>query len=326
LARSTYARVIDISEALQGQGFDCKVAFFHMKNLGENARAVQWAETVIFHRIQSSSWLGPVEPTLLALFELALRTKRVVLFDFDDSIFLQYPGIFELMAARSSANLAATHFLVSYAARFNMNTKVVCTAVDTELWKPSGSRSKRGVTLGWHGSATQQFDYLRLLAPILRRLTSKYDLTFRLLGTLGSRTIQGFFTSIPGLRCEFGPSSWLPYWQIPALMRGVDIGVSPLIDSRWSRGKCQMKLLEYMALGIPVVASRVGENRYLVRPGLSGFLAKTDDEWVEALSTLIEDDKMRAQMGHASRRIAEEEHSIGVTASKVGDAILAGVP
>jgi glycosyltransferase involved in cell wall biosynthesis len=87
-----------------------------------------------------------------------------------------------------------------------------------------------------------------------------------------------------------------------------------------------MKLLEYMALGIPVVASRVGENRYLVRPGLNGFLPKTDDEWVGALSTLIEDDRMRAQMGQASRRIAEEEHSIAVTASKVKDVILAGVP
>jgi glycosyltransferase involved in cell wall biosynthesis len=297
-----------------------------MRNLGENARAVQWAEAVVFHRIQSSSWLGPVEPTLLALFELALRTKRVVLFDFDDSIFLQYPGIFELMAARSSANLAATHFLMSYAARFNRNTRIVCTAVNTGLWKPSRSRRKHGVTLGWHGSATLQYDYLRLLGPILKRLASRYDLTFRLLGTLGSRTVQGFFASIPGLRCEFGPSSWLPYWKIPALMRGVDIGVSPLIDSRWSRGKCQMKLLEYMALGLPVVASGVGESRYLVKSGTNGFLAQTEDEWVEAISALIEDNGMRARLGQTSRRIAEEEHSIAVTASKVRDAILAGTP
>lgn len=326
MARSTHARVIDISEALRGQGLDCRVAYFRLKDLGDNARKVDWAEAVIFHRIQSSTWMGPVEPTLLALFELALRKKRVVLFDFDDSLFLHYPGIFELMAARSSINLAATHFLMSYASRFNSSTRIVCTAVNTELWRPSPSRSKHGVVLGWHGSATMQFNHLRLLGPVLKRLASKYDLTFRLLGTLGSRTIQNYFTSIPGLQCEFGPSSWLPHWEVPALMGGVDIGVAPLIDSRWSRGKCQVKLLEYMALGIPTVASRVGESRYLVNPGVNGFLAQSEDEWIETLSALIEDSKVRARMGQTCRRIAEEEHSIAVTATKVADAILAGEP
>ena len=325
IARSTYARVIDISEALRAMDFECRVAYFHMLQLGQNARAVEWAEAVVFHRIQSSVWFGPVEPTLLALFELAVRKRKVILFDFDDSLFLQYPGIFELMAARSSMNIASTHFLMSYAAKFNSDTRIVCTAVDTDLWTPSSS-SGQGVTIGWHGTATMQFSYLRLLAPILKRLASKYDLTFRLLGTLGSKTIQDYFTSIQGLRCEFGPSSWLPYWKIPALMRGVDIGVSPLIDSRWSRGKCQMKLLEYMAMGMPVVASRVGESRYLVRSGVNGFLAQTEDEWIEALSALIEDDKMRVHMGKTSRKVAEEKHSIAVTASKVRDAILVVAP
>lgn len=324
MARSTFARVIDISKALQNQGLDCSVAFLHLRSLGDNARAVDWAEAVIFHRIQSSAWMLPVEPSLLALFELALRKKKIVLFDFDDSLFLQYPGVFELMAARSSVNVAATHFLMSYARRFNSNTRLVCTAVNTELWQPSRTRSKHGVILGWHGSATLQFNYLRLLGPILKRLSSKYDLTFRLLGTLGSRTIQDYFTSIPGLRCEFGPSSWLPYWKVPALMRGVDIGVAPLIDSRWSRGKCQVKLLEFMALAIPTVASGVGESTYLVKSGANGFLAQSEHEWVEALSTLIEDDKLRFRMGQTGRRIAERQHSIPVTASRVKEAILAG--
>ena len=325
IARSTYARVIDISEALGAMDFDCRVAYFHILQLGENARAVEWAEAVVFHRIQSSIWFSPVEPTLFAIFELAVRKKKIVLFDFDDSLFLQYPGIFELMVARSSMNLAATHFLMSYAARFNSNTRIVSTAVNTDLWRPSSS-SEHGITLGWHGTATMQFGHLRLLAPILKRLASKYDLTFRLLGTLRSRTIQDYFASIKGLHCEFGTSSWLPHWKIPALMRGVDIGVLPMIDSRWSRGKCPMKLLEYMALGIPIVASRVGENEYLVRSGVNGFLAQTEDEWVEALSALIEDDKMRARIGKTSRRMAEEEHSIPVAASKVRDAILAVAP
>ena len=87
-----------------------------------------------------------------------------------------------------------------------------------------------------------------------------------------------------------------------------------------------MKLLEYMAMGMPVVASRVGESRYLVRSGVNGFLAQTEDEWIEALSALIEDDKMRVRMGKTSRKVAQEKHSIAVTASKVRDAILVVAP
>ncbi len=322
LARSTYARVIDIAEALGSQGFDCRLAYFRLSNLDENVRAVEWAEAVVFHRIQAALWLGLPEPTSLALYEFALRKGRRVLFDFDDALFLQYPGVFELMAARSSANLAAAHFLLAYAKRFNKNTKLVQTAVDTELWKPSGAGGKDGVTLGWHGTATMQFHHLRQLRPVLRRLASKYDLTFRLLGTLGSRMIQNYFVSVSGLRCEFGPSAWLPYRSIPVLMEGVDIGLCPLVDTRWSRGKCQIKVLEYMAMGIPVVASPVGENRYLVKEGTNGFLAQTEDDWVRVLSNLIEDDKMRIQIGMNCRRIAEEEHSVPITASRVSDAIL----
>ncbi len=323
-ARSTYARVIDIAKALSSQGFNSRVAYFHLLNLGENARAIGWAEAVVFHRIQTAFWLGLAEPTSLALYEFAVRKGKRVLFDFDDALFLQYPGVFELMAARSSANLAAAHFLLAYAKRFNKNTRLVQTPVDTELWKPSGAKGKDGVTLGWHGTATMQFQYLRQLRPVLRRLASKYDLTFRLLGTLGSRTIQNYFVNVSDLRCEFGPSAWLPYTSIPTLMEGVDIGLCPLVDTRWSRGKCQIKVLEYMAMGIPTVASPVGENRYLVKPGVSGFLAQTEDEWVQALGLLIEDGKTRDQIGENARRIAVEDHSIPVTASKIKEVIMSG--
>lgn len=321
VARSTYARVVDIAKVLRAEGFECRISYFHISSLGENARAVRSSEAVVFHRIQSSLWLGPIEPTLLAIFELAVRSGKLVVFDFDDSLFLQYPGVFELMAARSSLNLAATHFLVSYAAKFNRKTALVYTAVDTKLWTPGRSKAERGITLGWHGTATQQFHYLRLLRPVLQRLASKYDLTFRLLGTLGSRAIQEYFSTIRGLHCEFGPSCWLPYYEIPALMRGVDIGVHPLIDSRWSRGKCPMKVLEFMAMGLPVVASPVGENQYLIKPGVNGFLAQTEDEWVKALISLIEDDRMREKTGKTSRVIAEEQYSVPVIASKVRDII-----
>ncbi len=85
-----------------------------------------------------------------------------------------------------------------------------------------------------------------------------------------------------------------------------------------------MKVLEFMAMGLPVVASAVGENVNLVKPGVNGFLAQTEDEWVDALSKMIEDDKLRTKIGKTSRRIAELEHSIPVTASKVRDALLGG--
>jgi glycosyltransferase involved in cell wall biosynthesis len=89
-----------------------------------------------------------------------------------------------------------------------------------------------------------------------------------------------------------------------------DVGVAPLADGPWERGKCGFKIIQYMAAGRPVVASAVGANRSIVQHGITGFLASTDAEWTAALRTLEGDRDLRRRMGDAGRRLVEERYSI----------------
>ena len=100
-------------------------------------------------------------------------------------------------------------------------------------------------------------------------------------------------------------------------LRGIDVGVMPLPDDDYVKGKCGLKMLQYMALGIPSVASNVGVNGEIVRDGEDGFLAMTESEWVEKLSALLDDVSLRARIGAAGRRTVEERFSARVWAPKV---------
>ena len=92
-------------------------------------------------------------------------------------------------------------------------------------------------------------------------------------------------------------------------LRTIDIGIMPLTDDEWSRGKCAYKALLFMSLGIPVVASPVGMNREVIKDGINGFLANSDDKWFEKLSWLIDDKQLQFRIGMAGRKTVEEKYS-----------------
>jgi glycosyltransferase involved in cell wall biosynthesis len=96
-----------------------------------------------------------------------------------------------------------------------------------------------------------------------------------------------------------------------------DVGIMPLEDGPFERGKCGYKLVQYMAGGIPVIASPVGMNRQIVEPGINGYLAISTDEWLTALRTLIRDEQLRSRLGKAGRKKAEEMYNLHVTGPKL---------
>jgi len=101
------------------------------------------------------------------------------------------------------------------------------------------------------------------------------------------------------------------------LIQSMAIGVMPLPDTPWTRGKCGYKLIQYMACGLPVIASPVGVNAEIVEHGVNGFLAETDAEWREALVTLLRDPDLRSRMGAAGRQKVEKQYSIQVWGPRV---------
>jgi len=120
---------------------------------------------------------------------------------------------------------------------------------------------------------------------------------------------------VPGVATEQPP--WALEREVE-LFNTCDVGVYPLADDEWSRGKCGFKAIEFMACGVPVVASAVGVNREIIEDGVNGFLASTDDEWVEKLGRLLEDPALRRRFGQAGRRTIEERYSLRVHAPTLG--------
>lgn len=239
-----------------------------------------------------------------------------LVYDFDDAVFLSQPGGSRWLEAlrrpertaralcRASARVLAGNAYLADFAREAMGPAradrvyVVPTAVDTRTLQP---RPHDGgtPTLGWVGSDST-LRYLESLAPALRRLAE--EVPHRLLVVAGARE-----PSLPGVRFSF--ARWSAEREA-ALIASLDVGLYPLDDTPWTRGKCGFKALQYMACGVPCVASPVGVLRDMIEPGVTGLHALDEAGWVEASARLLSDAAERRRMGEAGRALVEERYSV----------------
>jgi glycosyltransferase involved in cell wall biosynthesis len=226
---------------------------------------------------------------------------------------LKQPRKVEAIIRVSDQVIAGNSFLADYARRFNPAVTMIPTCVDTTRFVPAadamwrdGGGVRRELVVGWIGSPTTA-SYVRDLAPVLRRTRERHAYTFRVSGA-------GEPLEIPGLSVD--NAAWSLAGEID-LFNTCDVGVYPLTDDEWSRGKCGFKAIEFMACGVPVVASAVGVNREIIEDGVNGFLASTEDEWVDKLGRLLADPELRRRFAAAGRRTIEERYSLAVNAPKL---------
>jgi hypothetical protein len=177
---------------------------------------------------------------------------------------------------------------------------IVPTAVNADKYRPRQRSPGQPITIGWIGSPST-FSYLAPLFPLLKELVASHGVRIHVVGA-GAR---GASTSFPGLELI----DWSEASEIESI-QNMDIGIMPLPDELWARGKSGYKLIQYMACGLPVVASPVGVNATMVENGLNGFLAGTIEEWRGALLSLVEDGSLRQRMGSHGRRRALERYSL----------------
>jgi len=245
-----------------------------------------------------------------------------MVFDFDDAIFLpsvsnanrviealKFPGKVATIIRGSAEVVAGNDYLAAYAKQFNPSVTVIPTTVDTTAFTPAVNKQPdaRGLVLGWIGSPTTA-EYLNPFARVLQRLKAGgHQFVMRISGSSEPVAIEG--VTVDNL-------PWALDKEID-LFRTCDIGVYPLPDNEWSKGKCGFKAIEFMACGVPVVAARVGVNREIITDGVDGFLASSDDEWFEKLTRLIADPELRARLGAAGRRTIEERYSLQVRAPQL---------
>ena len=270
----------------------------------------------------------PLGPPLAESF-IASRGIPIV-YDFDDAIFL--PNVSEANKAfaflknprrvdrvlhLSRHIIAGNQFLGDYARRHNPAVTVIPTTVDTTRFVPQelgAPRASNELVVGWIGSPTT-YPYLQSLGDVLKEVAARHPFTLKVSGA-------GQPVRMPGVTLQEVP--WTLADEV-SLFNTCDIGIYPLMDDDWSRGKCGFKAIQCMACGVPVVAAAVGVNREIIVDGVNGFLASTRSEWVEKLTRLLSDATLRARMSAAGRRTIEERYSLQVTAPQVAAVLRSAV-
>jgi glycosyltransferase involved in cell wall biosynthesis len=329
---STLHRCLMISRELESRGHESKCFslshIFRAPNLLSHIDC--WRTIVQLH----PNFLVLHRNSNLVDFAMIKRIKKShpgikIIFDYDDALFhVRLPG---RIASYSHLNqilsisdgvTAGSHYLKEFACKLNKNVTLMPSPVDMNLFDPSTRRvgNSSTITIGWLGAGVRsQLRYLRILKDPLNALAQKYDLKLKIVSAL-TKAIKVEFSN-QRFDVDFGLDHWVPIEQTPALISDFDIGVMPLTDDPWSRGKCAMKLLEYMSMKLPTVSSAVGENRYVIDHGRDGFLATSPEEWADCIEALIINDDLRREMGENGYSKIERTYSLPAVVNTLEGAV-----
>jgi glycosyltransferase involved in cell wall biosynthesis len=248
-------------------------------------------------------------PLLPSWVERVLIQKPYI-YDLDDAFYLKYRtgrlGLarpllgtkFDALIGGAAAIHAGNDVLAQYAKQFNTKTQYLPTVVDTSRYQPrTGDHNDKVFTVGWIGSPSTA-PYLSELAAPLTIIGQESSVRFVVVG--------GKAPLVPNVTVV--ELDWNEDTEL-ALICSFDVGVMPLPDDDWARGKCAFKLIQYMACGLPVIASPVGANVALVN-SRCGLMASTPFEWANALRTLRDHPEMRKGMGRAGRERVVSHYSL----------------
>lgn len=330
LAASTRQRFIQFFPALADEGVAVTLAPLlgdkYVGSIGRGGKSPalvgaylrRLSDIVLRARRYDALWVQyEAFPFLPGPLERALSlARRPYIVDYDDAIFHNYDlaggRIRRFLLGRKLAPLlvgartciAGNRYLADYVRHYCPDTVIVPTVVDSTRYVPSLGRDSGPLRVGWIGSPST-WQYVELLLPsivsVLRRFGAKLQI-------VGVRPVAA------PTEVQFLP--WSQETEIAAVQT-FDIGIMPLPDDPWARGKCGYKLIQYMSCGIPCVASPVGVNAEIVTPGENGLFATTAEEWAAALTTLLGDAELRQRLGRAGRAAAVARYSLASQAGVV---------
>ncbi|MEE8219475.1 MAG: glycosyltransferase [bacterium] len=262
-----------------------------------------------------------VQKKVFHVWELALLRllARRIIYDIDDAVmFLDNRGVPDptgvspkrlkrfIRTVRTADHvITGNQYLADYIRPYNHEVTVIPTPVNTRQYGVrdyTDDDGKGEVIIGWIGTQSN-LKYLKMLEKPLARLAAKYP-------RMRMRIVCDRFIDLDGVALDKKP--WHLEEEVSDL-QSFDIGLMPLVDDAWTQGKCGFKILQYMGVGIPSVSSPVGVNAEIVEEGVNGYLAHTEDEWVEKLSRLIEQASLRREAGLKGREFVEARYSLDVT-------------
>lgn len=238
--------------------------------------------------------------------------------DVDDAVFLRYPGKFERLMGLADLVVCGNRFLVEKAAPLNARVCHIPTCVDMDEYS-SGERRPETPgrpVLGWMGT-TGNLKYLSVVAEALRVLASECDYELRIVVPDAGPLTELNLTGVNVVH-----EVWQPAREVSQL-RGFDVGLMPLFpEQEWDRYKCGLKLIQYLAVGIPGVAAPVGVNAEILDENRNGFAAASPAEWLSALRMLTGDPELRRRMGERGRETVRQKYSVQANYPILRDALL----
>ena len=257
-------------------------------------------------------------PWLPASLENVLLPKRIpYVLDYDDAVFHYYDRNHNLfvrhllrdkhseLIRRAALVVAGNEYIAGFAKNAGaQRVEIVPTVIDLDRYSTPVQKSvpvkSMPPCIGWIGQ--------RSTAPLLM----PHKKFFQRLASEGKARFVAIGIDAPALGLQMESIPWTEQTEVDSIM-GLDIGIMPLVDEPFERGKCGYKLIQYMACGLPVVASPVGVNRQIVEHGLNGFLAETPEQWEQALMALLSNPGLSKRMGEVGRQKVEQQYSIQVT-------------
>ena len=317
---STRYRVLAHRPSLEEAGFTTEVRYpLDLEHRGPQRLVLRAADVLrdVYGESRADLWFVHRKMYPVPLVARLRREGVPLVFDMDDALDLPPPGatIGELGRERYRWNLAAmveVADLVICGNRYLASRlphdryEILPTPIDTERFSPGAISPPTGPTLGWVGYS-DNLRYLEALGDVLREVGGRHP-------GLKVVVVADRPANLPGVEVEFRP------WSLEREVSGFDgigVGLMPLADDPWTRGKCAFKAIQYMALGIPAVASPVGMNREVIEDGGNGFLPGSDSEWVEALDTLLGDPSRAKKIATAGRRTVEERYALDVISGEL---------
>lgn len=323
-------RVYQYIPLLKKTGYDIKI-LFRAKNFSNSGKFLRvyrgisfllkillyipWYDCIMFQKYYSRS---------IFVNWLFRRLSKRLIFDFDDAIYATLKG--ECLSADSASVRSLNYFirnadevsvvstyLYNYSKKFNAHVTVIPTVVDVDKclsYKKAKikNRDTDRVRIGWIGSTGGDI-FLGSITSVFDKLFDNYGRKVELI-IISEKPFE-LTTRIETKHITWKLSKETDYFL------DIDIGIMPLPDNERTRGKGGFKLIQYMAFGIPSVASPVGINREIITDGINGFLADTEEEWIEKLSLLIESDELRLMFATNGYDIVREKFDISVGFNKL---------
>ncbi|MFA6197432.1 MAG: hypothetical protein WC656_12430 [Sulfurimonas sp.] len=228
------------------------------------------------------------------------KLNNNLIFDFDDALFTQNDTKIKALIKLSKTIICGNQYLADYALQFNHNTYIIPTTTDTSKFIPLTQINKLTTTVGWTGTSGNYENFTPELLETLKKIISTYT-DVNILFICDKEPPKSF-----DFKYDF--IKWNDTTEIEDLQK-IDIGLMPLKDSPWTRGKCGFKLIQYGSVGIASIGSNVGVNNEIILDGISGFLINNEEEWLHKIKLLIEDLQLRNAMGVVARKHINDNYS-----------------